>query len=146
LCAVSRDDIILARFRYRGNLFVDQAGRITLFDFDDCHHSWYANDMAIVLFYMVVNTEDAESVAARFMPYFLRGYRLENRLDARWLREMPHFLKLREIDLYAVIHRSFDVNNLDDPWCSAFMQGRKERIEKGVPYVDFPFESLAEYL
>lgn len=26
------------------------------------------------------------------------------------------FMKLREIDLYTVIHRSFDVNNLDDPW------------------------------
>jgi Ser/Thr protein kinase RdoA (MazF antagonist) len=131
---------------HRGNLFVDETGRITLFDFDDCHHSWYANDVAIVLFYMVVNTEDAAAVVAEFMPHFLRGYRRENRLDARWLQEMPYFLKLREIDLYAVIHRSFDVNNLDDPWCSAFMKGRKERIENDVPYVAFQFASLAEYL
>lgn len=131
---------------HRGNLFVDEAGQITLFDFDDCHHSWYANDVAIVLFYMVVNTDEAPTVAAQFMPLFLQGYRRENRLDAQWLQEVPNFLKLREIDLYAVIHRSFDVDNLDDPWCSAFMQGRKERIENGLPFLDFPFETLAAYL
>lgn len=65
------------------------------------------------------------------------------RLDSGWLREIPHFLKLREIDLYAVIHRSFDVENLDDPWCVGYMRGRKERIEAGVPYVDVDFASLA---
>jgi Ser/Thr protein kinase RdoA (MazF antagonist) len=131
---------------HRGNLFVDDEGQITLFDFDDCHYNWYANDVAIVLFYMVVNIEDPATVAREFMPHFLQGYRRENRLDARWLQEIPHFLKLREIDLYAVIHRSFDVDNLDDPWCSAFMQSRKERIESDVPFLDFPFESLTEYL
>jgi Ser/Thr protein kinase RdoA (MazF antagonist) len=131
---------------HRGNLFVDEVGQITLFDFDDCHYNWYANDVAIVLFYMVVNAEDAAAVAKQFMPLFLRGYRQENRMDAQWLQEIPLFLKLREIDLYAVIHRSFDVDNLDDPWCAAFMQGRKERIEGDVPFLDYAFGSLAEYL
>jgi hypothetical protein len=52
-------------------------------------------------------------------------------------------LKLREIDLYAVIHRSFDVDNLDDPWVARYMHNRKQRIEDGVPTIDFDFESLA---
>jgi Ser/Thr protein kinase RdoA (MazF antagonist) len=129
-----------------GNFFVDDAGTITLFDFDDCNYSWFANDLAIVLFYMITNREDGPAFTALFMPHFLRGYRRENRLDPRWLVEIPHFLKLREIDLYAIIHRSFDVDNLDDPWCARYMQGRKERIENDVPYVDFCFESLAGHL
>lgn len=129
-----------------GNLFVDDMGGITLFDFDDCNYSWFANDIAIVLFYMIVNMEDAPAFTQEFMSHFLRGYRRENRLDPAWLNEIPHFLKLREIDLYAIIHRSFDVDNLDDPWCVRYMRGRKARIEDDVPYVDFCFQSLAEHV
>jgi Ser/Thr protein kinase RdoA (MazF antagonist) len=127
-----------------GNFFVDDAGRITLFDFDDCAYSWYANDIAIVLFYLITNRADATEVTRKFMPHFLRGYRRESRLDPIWLKEIPHFLKLREIDLYAVIHRSFDVDHLDDPWCAKFMAGRRERIERDVPYGGFDFEAVAE--
>jgi Ser/Thr protein kinase RdoA (MazF antagonist) len=128
---------------HAGNFFVDEEGTITLFDFDDCAYSWFANDIAIVLFYAVMWADDASQFSEEFLTHFLRGYRRENSLAAEWLQEIPHFLKLREIDLYAVIHRSFDVENLDDPWCAWYMAGRKERIESGLPYVDFDFTSLA---
>jgi Ser/Thr protein kinase RdoA (MazF antagonist) len=127
---------------HEANMFVDEAGTLTLFDFDDCNYSWFANDIAIVLFYMAMWKEDVQGFTREFMTCFLQGYRQENRLDPAWLSEIPHFLKLREIDLYAIIHRSFDVDNLDDPWCRRFMEGRKERIENDVPYLDYPFESL----
>jgi Ser/Thr protein kinase RdoA (MazF antagonist) len=127
-----------------GNMFVDEDGRITLFDFDDCAYSWYANDIAIVLFYAVSVAEDPPAFTWEFMKSFLEGYRNESRIDHAWWEDVPHFLKLREIDLYAVIHRSFDVENLDDPWCSRFMDGRSERIAAGVPYLDFDFSLLAE--
>jgi len=128
-----------------GNMLVDERGRITLFDFDDCNYSWYVNDIAIVLFYIVMGHEDEAAFTREFMSHFLRGYRRENVLDPAWLGEIPYFLKLREIDLYAVIHRSFDLDDLD-PWCARYMQGRRARIEAGVPYIDFDFASLAEYL
>jgi amicoumacin kinase len=129
------------------NFFVDEAGCITLFDFDDCAYSWYANDIAIVLFYLITNRTDASEVTREFMPHFLRGYRRESRLDPSWLKELPHFLKLREIDLYAVMYRSFpDSDHIANEWCAQFMAGRRERIEHNVPYVEFDFESLAEYL
>ena len=42
------------------NFFVDEAGQITLFDFDDCAHNWFINDVAIVLFYICLfYTSDA---------------------------------------------------------------------------------------
>ncbi|MCP4363498.1 MAG: phosphotransferase, partial [Chloroflexi bacterium] len=90
-----------------GNFFVDDAGRITLFDFDDCAYSWFMNDIAIVLFYAAVNTDDPSAFTEHFMTHFLKGYKSKNHLNPAWLKEIPHFLKLREIDLYAIIHRSF---------------------------------------
>lgn len=127
---------------HTGNLLVDKSGNMVLFDFDDCAHSWFVNDIAIVLFYAVMGMKDRIAFTREFMQHFMRGYRKENGMEADRLQVIPHFLKLREIDLYAIIHRSFDVNKLDDPWCERYMKGRKQRIENGVPYIDFDFESL----
>jgi amicoumacin kinase len=127
-----------------GNFFVDGAGRITLFDFDDCQYSWFANDIAMALFYAISHDcVSAEDVAwgARFLTEFLAGYRRENAIGAEWLAQIPHFLKLREIDLYAAIHRSLDLDNLD-PWCASYMKDRKGKIERDVPYVVLDWESF----
>lgn len=126
-----------------GNLLISDAEDIVLFDFDDCAYSWFANDIAIVLFYISMGAEDPVAFTREFMRHFLDGYRKENRLEKEWISEIPQFLKLREIDLYAVIHRSYDVENLDDPWCERYMRGRKKRIESGVPYIDLDFAALA---
>ncbi|MBN1287164.1 MAG: phosphotransferase [Anaerolineae bacterium] len=129
------------------NFFVDEAGNITLFDFDDCVYSWFIYDIAMVLFYMVTFEDDPPAFTRWFMPHFLRGYAGENKLDPVWLKELPHFMKLREIDLYAVLHRSFDdPENVDDAWIKRYMTGRKHKIESDTPYIDFDFMSLASYL
>jgi amicoumacin kinase len=128
------------------NLFVDESGAITLFDFDDCAYSWFINDIAIVLFYIVMDAEDWPAFTRQFMTHFLRGYRQEHRLDPKWLQEIPVFLKMREMELYAVMHRDFDVSDIDNAWCARFMRDRKFKIEHEVPFIDFDFESLAEHL
>lgn len=125
------------------NFFVDQAGAITLFDFDECAYSWYVNDIAIVLFYTVMDADDWPAFTQEFMTHFLQGYGQAHRLDARWLQEIPHFLKAREIELYAVAHRDFDVDNIEDEWMARFMRDRKHRIEHDVPTIDFDFASLS---
>jgi Ser/Thr protein kinase RdoA (MazF antagonist) len=127
---------------HMGNMFVDERGVITLFDFDDCNYSWFINDIAIVLFYIALGVEDQAAFTRKFMTNFLRGYSLENELDHAWLGEIPSFLKLREIDLYAIIHRSFDVENIDHPWVAMYMKDRKELIENGIPFIDFDFTIL----
>ena len=128
---------------HQSNFFMDEDGTLTLFDFDDCGYSWFINDIAIVLFYMMVNHEDAPTFTKTFMTDFLRGYRQFHPLDAKWLKEMPVFLKLRELELYAVMYRDFDVNNIENEWCANFMRGRKERLDNDVPFIEFDFESLA---
>jgi amicoumacin kinase len=133
---------------HQNNFFIDEDGNLTLFDFDDCAYSWFINDIAIVLFYISMDAKEFgyESVQAftqDFMTHFLRGYRKAyNKLDPKWFQEIPYFLKLRELELYAVVFRDFDINNIGDPWIANFMQERKMRIEQGLPFIEFDFESM----
>lgn len=118
---------------HAGNFFVDSQGQITLFDFDDCVYGHFAYDLAMVLFYAITNHPQPESFGTFFWRHFLEGYCQENDLELAWLWEVPHFLKLREIDLYAILRR--DMPNLTgDSWAAQFMHGRQERIAAGRPY------------
>ena len=122
------------------NFFVDEQGHITLFGFDDCVHGHFAYDVAMALFYAVTNREDAEEFAPQFWEPFWRGYCAENHLGAAWLEEIPHFMKLREIDLYAVLTRDYSPEDwAEDDWISTYMNGRLQRIEQGVPYISMTF-------
>lgn len=132
---------------HTGNFYADEQDNITLFDFDDCVYGHFIYDIAMVLFYIAVNTPDAAAYTRRFMPVFLAGYREENHLTPGWLPELPHFMKLREIELFAAIHfSSEDGDNPDHPWSAFYMKGRRERIENDVPFIDFDWMSLAPYL
>lgn len=127
-----------------GNFFVDDEGQITLFDFDGCQYAWFACDIAMALFYAIshdcVSKEDVAH-AKDFFEQFMLGYRCENEIDPRWLAQVPYFLKLREVDLYIIIHRSLDIDDLD-PWCASFMKDRKYKIEHDVLYVELDRESF----
>lgn len=123
---------------HAGNFFVDKKGQITLFDFDDCAYGHFAYDLAMVLFYAVTNREDAADFAPPFWQTFMRGYLAENELDPAWQQEIPCFMKLREIDLYALVKRDFDSLEGDE-WAETFMNGRRERIENNMPYLQMDF-------
>ena len=125
---------------HAGNFFVDDNGQIMLFDFDDCLYGHFVYDLAMVLFYAVTNREDADEFAPMFWEAFWRGYCEENKLDDVWLKEIPHFMKLREIDLYAVLTRDYAPGEwAGDSWSGTFMNGRLARIEQGIPYISMTF-------
>jgi len=127
---------------HQGNFFIDDVGKITMFDFDDSSYSWFVEDIALILFYAVMGQEDPDRFTENFLSEFIPGYFSEYDLAHKWFSEIPIFMKRREIDLYAVIHRSFDVEKMDDPWCIWYLDGRKKRLEDGVPYLDFDFTNL----
>jgi hypothetical protein len=89
-----------------------------------------------------VSDEDVAH-AKGFFEQFMQGYRLENEIDPQWLAQAPYFFKLREIDLYIIIHRSLDVDNLD-PWCASYMKDRKHKIENDVPYVVLDWDKYVQ--
>ncbi len=127
------------------NFFVDEDYTITLFDFDDCVYGHFIYDIAMVIFYVSLQEKDPQEFMTRFLPPFLTGYAAENHLDACWLKEIPFFLKFREFDLYAGIQFAFGDSALDN-WCANYMRGRRERIVNDVPFLEFNWESMAEYL
>ncbi len=101
----------------------------------------------MVLFYMALGRNNTAEFATEFLTHFMRGHRSENTPGDWWLREIPWFLKIREIELYAVIYRDFDipggdVSQIDDEWCAAYMEGRKARIEGNVPFLNLDFAAL----
>jgi amicoumacin kinase len=124
------------------NFFVDDDGRLTMFDFDDCVYGHFAYDLAMVLFYALDNLPSDGDFASYFWRRFMRGYRQENDLDSVHLQHIPNFLLLREVQLYMIVHRDFaDPENISpgnsgDSWLAAFMNGRRARIEQGIPYLN----------
>lgn len=137
---------IIHQDAHLANLFVDENYTITLFDFDDCVYGHFIYDIAMVLFYISMwGRDDPTAFTRRFMPVFFEGYREYNRLDPSWLKELPNFLKLREIDLFAAILYTMG-ENPENAWSARYMQGRRARIENDVPYITFDWESLAEYM
>jgi Ser/Thr protein kinase RdoA (MazF antagonist) len=133
---------------HRGNFFVHR-GAPFLFDFYDCLYSWFVNELAIALFYAVMDAPesgDRSAWATWFFRHLLAGYRSEHPLDGRWLAAVPDLLKLREIDTYALTLHHQGESYHDDPWSARYMLDRRERIEAGVPYLALDWDEIASDL
>jgi len=129
-----------------GNLFVDDEYNLTLFDFDDSVYGHFIYDIAMVFFYTSMwGNDDISGFIYNFMPVFFHGYKEFNKLDPKWLVELPNFLKLREINLYCAILFAYGEKPIDK-WCATYMYGRREKIENDVPFINFDWRSLERYL
>lgn len=124
-----------------GNFMVNERGGITLFDFDEAQYSWFVEDIAIPLYYLVYvyggeeGKEAREAQTRRFLDYFLAGYTQHHSIEAHWLRQIPLFLRLRELIVYTGMYRSSDLTKLN-PWAQDYLAESRVRIEKGLPIVD----------
>lgn len=129
-------DLVACNYHFDGN-------RITLFDFDESCYCWFINDIAIQLFYWSLTYRghiDKEGAYTCAM-HFLEGYRKVNSIEAFWLKQIPLFIKLREIVLYIAIYRSRNLNDLDE-WSMNFMKDRRKKIEDKTPFIDIDFSIL----
>jgi len=112
---------------------------VTIFDFDDCAYGWYMMDIAMLLFDLLTLTPATEQekgdVAVSFVASFLSGYRSQKEISAFWLEQLPHFLKLLELNYYVVMMKYFPGGNWGW-WGDLFMPGRRRRIVNDVPFVN----------
>lgn len=133
---------------HAANFFIDATDhRVTVFDFDDCAYGWYAMDIAMPLFDMLVVYPQADKTAfaERVLTHFLSGYLEARALDPFWMEQLPLFLKLLEINIYAQVYTFYDPED-HASWVGKFMNGRRQRIEEGVPYVDLDFRRVLEQM
>ncbi|MCV4231515.1 phosphotransferase [Virgibacillus sp. LDC1] len=124
-----------------GNFMVDESGKITLFDFDECQYSWYVEDIAIQLYYLLyVFGEDSKAERKvqyeLFMKHFERGYTEDGRqMPEGWKDQLKLFLRLREIIVVVGMHRSWDLSQ-PDGWTRDFLRDSRMRILKGISLID----------
>ncbi|OBZ19079.1 hypothetical protein A8L34_05965 [Bacillus sp. FJAT-27264] len=133
-------DINVANFK------VDDHGVITLFDFDEAQYSWFVEDIAIQIYYLVYvyGGDDGlvyrEEQTSRFMHHFMKGYRLEHTLDEYWLGQIPLFLRLRELIVYIGSFRNWDgdetFSSSDNQWFKDWIAESRFRIENEIPIVN----------
>lgn len=134
---------------HAANFFVEpQTNTITVFDFDDCSYGWYGMDIAMALFDMLVvyPREDRSAFAEHFLKQFIAGYQQEKALEAFWVAQLPHFLKLLEITIFTQVAAYHDPADTTS-WVGKFMaHERLRRIEQGTPYVDLDFAAVGAAL
>jgi Ser/Thr protein kinase RdoA (MazF antagonist) len=119
------------------NFLVQPSGKVTIIDFDDCVYGWYAMDVAMALFdVLVLYGAKGEGEKQGFA-----GYRMEVALPAFWLKKIPNFIKLKEICVYVPLIGHADID-APGTWVGDFMAERAERIANNVPYVTIDFGSL----
>jgi hypothetical protein len=51
------------------------------------------------------------------------------------------FRKRRELDLYVMVHRRMNLQDLD-AWATSFMDQRALKIQDDAPYIDIDFSNL----
>jgi Ser/Thr protein kinase RdoA (MazF antagonist) len=125
------------------NFLVGSDGRVTVIDFDDCGYGWFVIDVAMAVFDVMVlynpqSDEQGQAFARRFMRSYLSGYREHIQLTQFWQAQIGHFLKLKEICIYADLIGHPDIQ-LPDSWVGRFMRTRAERVANDTPYVDIDF-------
>ena len=127
-------DMLIHQDAHLGNLFIDDHGSLTVFDFDDCAYGTPTHDVAIVLFYWVFVTEADPAVEARrFLDRFFTGYSRHSSLPSDWPVGADHFLSLREIEILWLVQQEPPEER--SKYDRRFMEGRLGRILDGVPYL-----------
>lgn len=89
---------------------------ITAFDFDDCCYHYFAEDIAIPLYYSLwkgYNNMERKEFTRYFLSYFIKGYQQENALPDAWKEQLPWLLDQRSMVLYLVLTQKLNVPELN---------------------------------
>ena len=104
---------------HHGNFF-HHKNIITPFDFDDCSYDYFANDIAMPLYYALPDTYVKRDYGVsniefgeNFLFHFLKGYRTENQITKEWVLRIPYFLQLRSVLLFTVFNQVWAEDELD---------------------------------
>lgn len=129
---------------HQGNFFVEN-GKITVFDFDDCAYNWFAYDLAVCYYHAywqtTAFTPENKDFSHVFWEYFLKGYKQEHVFKKELIQQIPIFLKIREIFLYALFLEKWDLNHLEE-WQEYTLADLRKNIKSSTPYSAIDFSTL----
>ncbi|MFT5687030.1 MAG: Ser/Thr protein kinase RdoA (MazF antagonist) [Myxococcota bacterium] len=110
-------------------------GGLSIFDFDDMLDFWFVSDLAIILYYALLQPiwDTRQADLLRIYPALMSGYARQHTLPDGCLEEaLPLFLFLREHTLRAVVRRSVPPGKGVGIW-KTFVADSTERILSGQP-------------
>jgi Ser/Thr protein kinase RdoA (MazF antagonist) len=99
---------------HTGNFFVSEAGELRVFDFDDACQHWFSYDLAVVINHLSRQLTPAER--DRIFNLILAGYSRVRALPAGLSNELPLLLRLRNIQLYQLMHKKHLPADRDEGW------------------------------
>lgn len=117
-----------------GNFNVDH-NQLYVFDFDDSSYHFFASDIAIPLYYtllsrsLTVQDDGQQAFASFFMKHFMEGYERHHRIEDDEIQTIPLFLRLRDVSLYNVMHKKYDLDHLLEKEAH-LLKVVKERLEE----------------
>lgn len=122
---------------HQGNMIISDEGIVTIIDFDECSFNWFAQDIAVFFYHaywqQVSFNEFTETFYQEFLKHFFAGYQSENSLHIDVIRQIPVFLKLREIYLYQLFLQEWDRNHMEE-WQTITLIDLEDKIKSRVQY------------
>lgn len=134
---------------HHGNFHVD--GRtLTLFDFDDTCHHWFAYDVMVPLFHLPIEDRGAKperdrEIATFFLKHFLTGYQTKAPFPREWLDYLPLFLRLRDWQLYIFAWRTWSEEDAN-AWQPDFIRQRQPLLVARRPSLEFDAKAVQSIL
>ena len=126
-----------------GNFFIHN-DKITIFDFQDCEHHYFINDLAIMIYFVIedsFNGRDINSYSIEVINSLLEGNRKECDIEPFWIEKIPLFLKLREVLTFIIFHCYWDVDTFDEDR-KARMNLYRKNIEYDIPVLNIDFSQF----
>ncbi len=127
---------------HHGNFFVEN-GRLKIFDTDDCHYDYFANDISMPLYYYYrdkkLGQRQVEN-AKWFLGNLLEGYSRHYHFDRKWFAHIPDFLNLRRMLLYMIIVGENLIET--EPALKEYIADFYEGITQDIPVIDIDFATL----
>jgi Ser/Thr protein kinase RdoA (MazF antagonist) len=121
----------LIHFDFELDNLIWDGNRPGIIDFDDCAWYWFGADIAFALRDLFADRADQVDFEQKALLAFLDGYRLAKPLDPETVRQIPLFLRLHNLFMFARLIRSLgDGGRADEPpWLAQLRQKLSRKLD-----------------
>jgi len=144
-----KDAFGLIQYDFHTSNFNIDDGVIIVYDFDDSYYFFFIYDLAACIHETVWAISDERKLwlANNFIPSLWNGYCEEYKLDRKWLKYLPEFLKWREFIIYITIIETLNDETTPKRYIPEYKEYAAEfkaRTESDEQIVPIP-ENLEEW-